>query len=381
MKTITLFTLGTETDAQYMLALGDRLQQQGHAVRLAAASEFQPLARKLGLSFQPLDVAREIRNQKSEIKNFTRLQRGGQKSPPLLQQIQQLAENSSLMVVHKPYLPLVQMLTPLPCPAMGVALQAEEAFSRFGQKRGLLRRLISWIKSNGSKSIQPHIPTLYNFSPQLLAGQPASHPHLTGQWAIPDSLLWQLSGRAPSPGLSDWLYRGGRPVFFDFSQAPEAEREPLLKMVNELSRKMGFRAILCTSWANCEEGALQRDVFHVKSPVQEWLFQQCAAVVHYRQSNKLPEAIRAGIPSILCASDAAAGSWGQILRHHGIGIHLRKEPPTAASLEAALEEALRLTMQYKAKAMGKALREEDGLEYAAKAIGRQVEQVLVAVAV
>ena len=104
-------------------------------------------------------------------------------------------------------------------------------------------------------------------------------------------------------------------------------------------------------------------------------------VIHYRQSDKLPAAIRAGVPSILCASGAMANRWGQILTKNGIGIHLRKKPPTATALEAALEQALRLSMQYKAKMMGKAIQEENGLEYTANTVARQagMEQVAVAV--
>lgn len=374
MYTITLFTLGTETDVHYLLALGAQLQKQGLHVCLAAASVFQPLARKLGLSFQALAAD-------FESKNFTQLDIEEQQYRGLLQQVQQLAENSNLMAVHNPYLPIIRALGPLPCQVMAVALRAEEVFFCFNQPQGLLQRIACWLKR--SKRIEPYLPTLYNFSPRLMAGQEeqANHLHLSGQWAIPDSLQWTFSGRGPSPALCDWMYRGGRPVFFDFSQAPESDREHLLNMVKELSQKTGFRALICTQWATCEEGLLQRDIFCVKAPVQEWLFQQCSAVIHYRQSDKLPAAIRAGVPSILCASGTIANFWGQILTENGIGIHLRKEPPTAAALEAALEQVLRLSMQYKAKMMGKAMQEEDGLDYTANAVARQVGMERVAVAV
>lgn len=374
MKTITLLTFGTETDVHYMLALGTRLQQQGRHVLLAAAPEYQPLARKLGLCFQPVEALWEIQNRKSKITNH--------KPGIFPRQIRQLAETSSLMAVHQPYLSLLQALGPLPCPVMGIVLQAGEVFDGLEEKKGLFSRLVSRIRGPRPRA-GSCLPTLYNFSPQLLAGgeNAASAIHFTGQWAIPDNLQWILSGRGPSPALGDWLFRGGRPVFFDFSQAPESECSYLLNLVEGLSEKMGFRAILCTGWAGCKEGILRRDIYHVKSPVQEWLFGQCAAAVHYRNCEKLPAAIRAGVPGILFASGLEAENWGKILSGKGIGIHRSEEPPTAASLEAALEEALRLSMQYKARMMGKALQEEDGLAHAARVIGEQVEEVQVAVAV
>ena len=375
MKTITLFTLGTETDVHYLLALGTRLLQQGLMVSLAAPPAFQPLACKVGVSFEALAGVEEGKYPPSASIS--------QPAPAFFQNIRRMAETSSLMVVHRPYLPIIRALGPLPCPVMGVALQAEETFSHLTKKEGLLQRFASWISRKRNRAIQPSIPTLYNFSPQLLAGQEeqAGNIHLCGQWAIPDNLQWKLSGRAPSTELSDWLYRGGRPVFFDFSQAPESDKRYLLNMVDELSETIGFRAILCTSWAGLEEGILQRDIFHVKSPVQEWLFQQCAAVIHYRQSSRLSAAIRAGIPSILCASGTVADKWGAILAKNGIGIQLSKEPTTATRLESALQEALRLSMQYKARMMGKAIQEENGLQYATEAIGEQIGRGQVAVAV
>lgn len=370
MKTITLFTLSTGPDVHYLLALGSQLHQQGLEVCLAAASAFQGLANKLGLYFQPVTTASSPG--------------GEEEGRELLLKVQELAQHSSLLVIHKPYLSTVRALGPLPCPIMGIALKAEEVFARFARKGSLLRRFSSWVRRNSNQLQGMYIPTLYNFSPRLLCGDEEHHPpiHLCGQWSIPDSLQRIFLGRSPSPALSDWLYRGGRPVFFDFSQTPEAEREFLLKMVKELSKMMGFRAILCTNWPGFEEGILQRDIFHVQSPIQEWLFQQCAVVIHYRQTANLPAAARAGVPSILCGSGTEATCWGQLLQHHGIGIHLRKEPPTATALKAALEEALRLSMQYKAKSMGKTLREEQGLEYAVETICRQVsaiEKIAVAV--
>lgn len=368
MKAITLITLGKETAVHYLLALGAQLQQRGMNACLAAAPAFGPLARKAGLRFQPLAA------DQASLENPGR---------ELLRQVQELARNASLMVVHQASLAVVQAAGPLPCLVTGLGLEASELFSRIQKKGGLLGRVASWIKEGSRNGAGPYVPTLYNFSPQLLPGKEAesSTLHFTGQWAIPDSLQWKLSGRAPSPALNDWLYHGGRPVFFDLSQAPEEERELLLGMVKGLSEKMGFRALVCAPWESCKEGLLQRDIFRVAAPVQEWLFQQCAAVIHYRSSEKLPAAIRAGVPSILCASGTEAQGWGEVLQQRGIGIHLRREPLAAAALEAALEQALRLSMQYKAKAMGKALREENGLEYAANVICRQAEEKQMALAV
>lgn len=107
----------------------------------------------------------------------------------------------------------------------------------------------------------------------------------------------------------------------------------------------------------------EENVIELPSCPHDWLFPQCAAVVHHGGAGTLAAGIRAGCPTIVCATQGDQPFHGSIAQQHGIGKYVGmvgKIPP--ATLGRAIHEVTSSdAMKQAAMAMGEKVRAEDGL--------------------
>ncbi|MCB0569371.1 MAG: glycosyltransferase family 1 protein [Phaeodactylibacter sp.] len=391
MKTITLITQGNRSEVQPFLALATALQKEGYQVRLAAPAAFAHYARKTGLPFFPISdnaAAPAFEAQRSMLA---------------------AAQDANLIIAHLNVLDWAQAIAEkLECHLHIVALQPHAPFlpttsgwSRLEQALATARHFQDWhsrMKLANAwrremglpqqlvcplrKALKQGTPFLHAYSPTL-AGDGEKHGpqhHLTGQWVLSDRFRFRLPGNAPSTEFSEWLYRGGRPVFFDLNGLPASKRETYLKGIQRLSQRQGFRAIISADWVE-QEGLYERDIFCLNGVDHEWLFRHCAAIVHHGGSGTIHAGVRAGIPNLLCSTDSSQAYWGRQLEKRGIGVHLPYRQLGESSLEAALDKALQLSAIAKAKAVGQAVSEENGLEYVVDMVAQLLGREQLAVAV
>lgn len=391
MKTITLITQGNRGEVQPFLALATALAKQGYQIRLAAPVAFAHYARRTKLPFFPIseaNIALSFEAQRAMLA---------------------AAQGASLIIANLNVLDWAQPIAEkLDCPLHIVTLQPQAPFlpttsGWSGLEKGLatarhyldwkgrMKLANAWRRELGlsyqvicplRKALKQRTPFLHAYSPEL-AGEVEKHStqhHLTGQWVLSDQFRYRLPGNTPSTELSEWLYRGGRPVFFDLNGLPESRREAYLQGIQRLSLRHGFRAIVSADWLE-KEGLYERDIFCLQGVDHEWLFQHCAIIVHHGGSGTIHAGVRAGVPNLLCSTDASQAYWGRQLEKRGIGVHLPYHQLNESSLEAALQRALQLRVIAKAKTIGQAVSAENGLEYVLDMVARHlgVEEVAVAV--
>lgn len=391
METITLITQGNRSDVQPFMALAAALEEEGYQARLAAPAAFAHYARRTGLKFYPIPET--------------------QSAPAFEAQRAMLAaaEGAQLVIAHLNVLDWVQAIAEkLECPLQVAALQPHAPYlpttsgwSRMEQLLATARHFRDWKRrmrlANAwrrelglpgqlgcpmRKALKSGTPFLHAYSPALAGDGEKYGPqhHLTGQWVLTDRFRFRLPGNTPSTELSEWLYRGGRPVFFGLNDLPEARRESALLSIRQLSQRHGFRAIISAGWLE-KEGLHERDIFFLKGIDHEWLFRHCALIAHHGGSGTIHAGVRAGVPNLLCSTGASQAYWGRQLEKRGIGVHLPYSQLNEASLESALQKALQLSTIAKAKAAGEMLREENGLEYVVSLVMRQLGRKKAAMAV
>jgi len=102
----------------------------------------------------------------------------------------------------------------------------------------------------------------------------------------------------------------------------------------------------------------------------DWLWPQCAAVVHHGGSGATSAGLRAGVPSLAVAFMADQPFWGRRIFELGCGPRpiLRKRL-TTNRLAAAIEQAVTdQSMQQRAAQFGQRIRSEDGIVRAVQLI-------------
>ncbi len=208
--------------------------------------------------------------------------------------------------------------------------------------------------TDGSRfKVWPHnLPQICAVSPSLFT-QPADWPAqkvMSGWWFLSSD-----SNYTPSPELVDFLKH--RPVYIGFGSMkgnPE-----FCKMLSTLAIKSlhlaGVKGVLLGGWAGLTRASLdtstdegkhlyawaQENVYEIESCPHDWLFPQCAAVVHHGGAGTLAAGIRAGCPTIVCATQGDQPFHGSIVQARGIGKYLGMVGSgklTAESIAAGIEK-------------------------------------------
>ncbi|MEE8308552.1 MAG: glycosyltransferase [Gammaproteobacteria bacterium] len=232
--------------------------------------------------------------------------------------------------------------------------------------------------TDGSRlKVWPHdLPQICAVSPSLCP-QPADWPaqKLMSGW-------WFLSGGSdytPPPELVDFLKH--RPVYIGFGSMkgnPE-----FCKTLSTLAIKSlqlaGVKGVLLGGWAGLTRATLdtstdegkrlhtwaEENVIEIESCPHDWLFPQSAAVVHHGGAGTLAAGIRAGCPTIVCATQGDQPFHGSIVQARGIGRYLGmvgSPKLTAESIAAGIKEVTTdQSIVAAARAIGDQVRAEDGL--------------------
>jgi UDP:flavonoid glycosyltransferase YjiC (YdhE family) len=115
-------------------------------------------------------------------------------------------------------------------------------------------------------------------------------------------------------------------------------------------------------------------MFMIDAVPFDWLWPQCAAVVHHGGSGATSAGLRAGVPSLVVAFMADQPFWGRRIFELGCGPRpIRREALTTDRLVEAIEQAVTdQGMKNRAAEVGQQIRSEAGIVKAA----RLIEQII-----
>lgn len=219
--------------------------------------------------------------------------------------------------------------------------------------------------------------------PQICAASPSLFPQ-PADWSAQKFMSgwWFLSGGGdytPPSELVEFVKH--RPVYIGFGSMkgnPE-----FCKTLSTLAIKSlqlaGIRGVLLGGWAGLTRATLdistdegkrlhawaEENVFEIESCPHDWLFPQCAAVVHHGGAGTLAAGIRAGCPTIVCATQGDQPFHGSIVQARGIGRYLGmvgSPKLTAERIAAGIKEVTTdQEIVAAAATIGEQVRAEDGL--------------------
>ena len=191
----------------------------------------------------------------------------------------------------------------------------------------------------------------------------------TGWWFRDHVPPWE-----PPDGLAAFLDAGDPPVHVGFGSMPTDDPAAVLRDVVTALRRVGRRGVVSAGWADLGRAGLRSrdlpaDVLAIDGAPHEWLLPRCAAVVHHGGSGTSAAAFRAGVPQVVVPHIADQPYWGR--RAHSLGVGpapLARKHLTAATLTAALKEALTPASAFAAAGIAARVGGEDGAGEAARRI-------------
>ncbi|GIM91154.1 glycosyl transferase [Paractinoplanes toevensis] len=375
-------TAGSRGDVAPFTGLGQRLQQAGHRVALAAHDRFAGLVRDSGLEHRSLpgdpvelvrartaapspDAAREVfaafldelgDGVLAATEAGTDLVLTAFGPAPLSRFAAERSGIPSAAVYLAPGVPTREFPPPgLPSDGPDDNLAAGRAvLARTGALyAGVLRRLGA---SEAAANPPEDWPVFHGFSPAVVP-RPADWPaavRVTGYWWPADPPVWQ-----PPEPLVDFLAAGPPPVFVGFgSMLPDHDR--LHDIVAATVRRAGVRAVVQAGWAGL--GPAGDDILLVGDLPHGWLFPRTAAVVHHAGAGTTAAGLRAGVPAIPVPVLVDQPFWADRLHH--VGVAPRPVPMhelTAETLTDAVRSCLdRTAYRERAAELARQIGAEDG---------------------
>jgi UDP:flavonoid glycosyltransferase YjiC (YdhE family) len=411
---------GSQGDVQPFIALGVRLREAGHCVRLATHADFAPAVRRRGLEFWAIEDGSRVLHETPDGEKmlraggnpFTFMRQFARLREPLMHDMLarcwQGCEGADLVVATSTALMLGQAVAEKAGIPLILASIVPVAFSR-SLPHCLFPVVPNWLWARGLYNALTHVvgaeyfwqqvrtavnrarrevlglapfpflgppprlfrelPTLYAYSPAVVA-KPADwggNHHVTGFWFLGSDPGWR-----PPPGLVDFLEAGPAPVCIGFGSMHHRNAGAVTDLATAALARAGRRGVLLTGWGGLAAPRSTQHVYVTDSAPHDWLFPRAAAVVHHGGAGTTGAALQAGVPSVVVPFMADQPFWGSRVHELGVGPEpIPRRKLTAERLGDALGLVLSDTrMAGRAAALAKRIRDEDGPARAVAVIER-----------
>ncbi|KAH0684796.1 hypothetical protein KY290_023498 [Solanum tuberosum] len=416
---IVVLIVGTRGDVQPFLAMAKRLQAFGHHVRLATHSNFRDFVKSGGIDFYPLGgdprvltgyMARnkglipsgpgEIFVQRKQLKAIIESLLPACTEPDIETgepfRAQAIIANPPAyghahvaealgVPLHifftMPWTPTYEFPHPLarvPQPAaywlsyivvdLLIWWGIRGLINEFRKKKLNLPPIAYFSTYHGSLS---HFPTGYMWSPHVVP-KPKDWGSLVD--IVGYCVLNLGSNYQPPEDFIKWIQNGPKPVYIGFGSMPLEDAIKTTDIILEALRNTGQRGILDRGWGDL--GTFQEipeDVFLVAEYPHDWLFPQCAAVVHHGGAGTTAAGLRAGCPTTIVPFFGDQFFWGDRIHQKGLGpAPIPIEQLSVEGLSDAITFMLQPDVKSRVMELAVLLENEDGVAGAVDAFHRHL---------
>ncbi|RCV10464.1 hypothetical protein SETIT_2G114500v2 [Setaria italica] len=410
---IVMLIVGTRGDVQPFIAIGKRLQDYGHRVRLATHANFKDFVMTTGLEFYPLGgdpkvlagymvknkgflpaTPSEIPIQRKQIRDIIFSLLPACKDPDIDTGVSfsadaiianpaayghvHVAEALNIpihIIFTMPWTPTCEFPHPFSrvkqSAGYRLSYQIVDSFVWLGirdmindlRKRKLKLRPVTYL--SGTHAYSNDIPHAYIWSPYLVPKPKDWGPKID---VVGFCFLDLASNYEPPEPLLRWLESGDKPIYIGFGSLPIPEPDKLTKIIVEALEITGQRGIINKGWGglgNLEES--KEFVYVLDNVPHDWLFLQCKAVVHHGGAGTTAAGLKAACPTTIIPFFGDQFFWGSMVHARGLGA-----PPVPVeqlqlhSLVDAIKFMIDPKVKERAVELAKAIESEDGVDGAVK---------------
>jgi sterol 3beta-glucosyltransferase len=211
---------------------------------------------------------------------------------------------------------------------------------------------------------------LYCISPALIS-QPKdweSHHKISGFLTVPAKKKEAHFLDKTSAELSDWLSQGSKPIYIGFGSNGVGNTEKFASIISAVLEKTNERILFCTGWSLFNKLPTHKNLFVTKYVNHETVLPKCKVGVFHGGAGTLAAMLRNNLPMVIVSFYTDQPTWGKIIEHKNVGIHIPAKKLTADKLIAAIQLAQADEIKKCVLSVGEIIRNEKGLENAVTAI-------------
>ncbi|KAJ1311934.1 hypothetical protein OPQ81_010394 [Rhizoctonia solani] len=174
------------------------------------------------------------------------------------------------------------------------------------------------------------------------------------------------------PKPSDWMSHidvvggGERPIYIGFGSIVLENPQEMTRAILSGIAKAGVRAIVSPGWGGLDEDLIRSagpHIFALGNVPHDWLFQQVSAVCHHGGAGTTAIGLKCGKPTIIVPFFGDQPWWATQIARRGAGPPpLDSKKLTADAFAAALQIALSPATMRAAEVVGEMIRREDGAQ-------------------
>ncbi len=415
-----LCTWGSSGDLHPFLSLGNELRDRGHEVTLVGLGIWEEKARQAGLQFVAAEPGRKpdemaihpdlFSHRNFGLDSFRILMRDFvlPTFEPWTECLLRLAPSFDCLVAHS-----FVLVAPVIAEKIGIRFVSASlapgvipsdysmpAGSDLNPFRGWLGRKINRaIWKTGMRLIRPHVDpevnrlrSKYGLSPvkdtSFRSVSTGLHLQLYSRhfakrepdW--PPSLqhagfcFWNEDGAwSPPKVLTHFLEAGAKPVLFTLGTSAIMSPQRFYEDAVEAVQNSRHRAILLTGLERNKPANLSQNVLALNYAPHSWIMSRCSVAVHQCGIGTTSQALRAGLPSILCPFAFDQPNNAIRVRSLGAGIILPQKHRNALRMREAIERVTSETRFCEsAQAIAQKITEENGPARAAELLEQFVGQ-------
>lgn len=418
---IVVLIVGTRGDVQPFIAIGKRLQDYGHRVRLATHANFKEFVLTSGLEFFPLggdpkvlagymvknkgflpSGPSEIPIQRNQMKEIVYSLLPACKDPDMDSGIPFKADaiianppayghthvaEALKIPIHifftMPWTPTSEFPHPLSRvkqPAgYRLSYQIVDSMIWLGirdmvndmRKKKLKLRPVTYL--SGSQGSDSDIPHGYIWSPHLVPKPKDWGPKVD---VVGFCFLDLASNYEPPQELVKWLEAGQKPIYIGFGSLPVQEPEKMTQIIVDALEKTGQRGIINKGWGGLGNLAQPKEsIYLLDNCPHDWLFLQCKAVVHHGGAGTTAAGLKAACPTTIVPFFGDQPFWGERVHARGVGPSpIPVEEFSLHKLVDAINFMLDPEVKELAVKLAKAMENEDGVTGAVKAFFKHLPQ-------
>ncbi|KAL6214409.1 hypothetical protein ACLB2K_013843 [Fragaria x ananassa] len=405
---IVMLIVGTRGDVQPFIAIGKRLQDYGHRVRLATHSNFKEFVLTAGLEFFPLggdpkilagymvknkgflpSGPSEIPIQRNQIKEIIYSLLPACKEPDLDSGILFKADaiianppayghthvaEALKIPLHifftMPWTPTSEFPHPLSRvkqqTGYRLSYQIVDSLIWLGirdmindvRKKRLNLRPVTYL--SGSQGSESDVPHGYIWSPHLVPKPKDWGPKVD---VVGFCFLDLASNYQPPEPLVKWLEAGDKPIYIGFGSLPVQEPQKMTQIIVEALEQTGQRGIINKGWGGLGDLAEPKDsIYLLDNCPHDWLFLHCKAVVHHGGAGTTAAGLKAACPTTIVPFFGDQPFWGERVHARGVGpAPIAVDEFSLPKLVAAINYMLDPKVKERAIELAKDMENEDGV--------------------
>jgi UDP:flavonoid glycosyltransferase YjiC (YdhE family) len=196
------------------------------------------------------------------------------------------------------------------------------------------------ITERGSLEIQAYDEVCF-------PGLAAEWANWNGQRPFVGALSLELSTDADEE-VASWIAAGTPPIYFGFGSISVESGAEMLAMIGSVCAQLGERALVCSGGTDFGHVPHFDHVKVVRAVNFAAIFPACRAVVHHGGGGTTAAGLRAGVPTLVLATDLDQNLYGAAVKRLRVGTARRFSTATERSLIADLRTIL--APQYAARA-------------------------------